>query len=742
MAQGARYAEIRFRVNKQTLNASLGDADRRAKTWARKTGVDMNKAMRGGFGGLASVLGVAGGAAGVVAVGKQVLEFETQISRLGIASRSSAQKMSQLKAQIFAIARSRGVDANQLLGSVEKFVAATGDIDAAIASMDGFGKTAAATGAEVEDLAITASALSTNMKVAGKDMEQAFGVLLSQGKAGAVELKDMASILTGLTPQFASFNKTGIEGLTELGALLQLAKTGFATASEAGTGLSSLMTAFLQKSKDLKKLGVEVFEIGPDGQKRLRAVSDIAFELIEKSKGNPQVLQKALGRQEAFQAILALMNRGRGEFDKLVAAGGSGLAELEKDFAKFAETPAAKLASVKAQFEQTFNESLVRVLPIVASAMEKIAQAVEWMSKHPEVLAAIAAVKLGSMGSGLAGRLGAGNVAGWAMGAAGGAGGAGGKLGGLSMMPGAGRGARLLGGASSLAQGAAIGYMVTETIGQDLPAFSKGVLGAAHALAMLPGPIGLVGKAAAGLSDVVLLATNHLEKRVEKRQQAIASAEARDLVDVGKRANLPGAGTIWKEGRNSGGGLQMKDTGKLSATFDERASASLALMQGLSPEQRDASQVFLSRAFDRGIISKVGDGANASFPLDESALDKYLASDKSISDTQREQIRRNTLTSHALLSMDPETRERFMQRANPKQKGPAVFGQGKLAPWAGVEGEDGSPFVFGQDTPEAATMPSSTYRSPRESRVQVDVKVTAGPGIKAEVENDPKQLRR
>lgn len=731
---GGRYAEIKFRVNRGTLQASLGQADRSATKWARKTGIDMNKAMRGGFGGLGSILGVAGGAAGIVSIGKQVLEFETRISRLGIASRSSAGKMAALKQQLFAIGRARSVDVSDMLAGVEKFVAATGDIDAATAALDGFAKTSAASGAAVEDITVTASALSTNMKIAGKDMEQAFGILLSQGKAGAVELKDMSMILTGLTPQFASFNRTGVNGLTELGALLQLAKTGFATASEAGTGLSSLMTAFLQKSSKLKGLGVNVFEVTPEGKKQLRSVSDIAFELIEKSKGNPQVLQKALGRQEAFQAILALMNKGRGEFEKLVAAGGNGLAELEKDFQLFAETPAAKLASVKAQFEQTFNESLVRVLPLVATAMEKIADAVEWMSKHPEVLAALAAMKLGSMGSGLAGRMGAGNVAGWVMGAGGG-GGAGGALGGLAMNQGAGRGSRMLGGAAKMAQGAALGYLAVEALGQGLPDLSKGVLVAAHAMAALPGPIGLIGKAAAGLADLVLVATNYLEKRVEKKQQAIASGEVGDFLH--KRVGEAGfAGTATSTSSRP------DEFGKLPGGFDARTAASLAMMSGQTDTQKDATQTFLSRAFDRGIISKVGEGDQASFPLDQGKLDSYLDSDKSLSDVQREQMRRSILASHELLGMDPETRKRFSGRANPKAKGPAVFGQGKLDPWAGAEGEDGAPFVFGKDAAEPATMPGNQYYAPRENRVQVDVNIKAGPGIQAEVENDPKQLRR
>jgi TP901 family phage tail tape measure protein len=527
MARGAREASIRLGFDQRYLRASQGQAENSLKRFGSKVGADLGRTMRGSFGGVGAIAGMIG-VAGLAGEAKKVLDFETRIVRLGIASRSSMQQMALLRGEIFAVARSKGLDVDQLLGGVEKFVALTGNIEAARAALDTFGKVASASGSSVEEINIAAAALNTNLGVTGKEMEAAFGALLAQGKAGAVELKDMASILAGLTPQFATFGTTGVDGVVQLGAALQIVRSGFGSASEAATGLTSLMTAFVKESNALKKIGVDVFNVGPGGVRELKSFADIAFQLIEKSKGDPKVLSKVLGRTESLQALLPLIKAGRSEFERLVKAGQGGVAELNADFAKIAETPAHKIAAAKAQIRQIFDETLAKALPAMASAMQHIADAIGFIAAHSkEALALFVALKGGSWIGGLSGALGAVGAGGaGALGRAGGAG-ARGRLvmtqAGWAMVGGGGpagpgRWGRAAGMAGSAIQGAGIGYALSGLSphqGDQITSrgFDTAASTVAGALAMLPGPIGLAAKAALGLKAAFDLASANLDRK-------------------------------------------------------------------------------------------------------------------------------------------------------------------------------------------------------------------------------------
>lgn len=527
MAGGERRPRVEIVAGHAGLDRGLRGAHGKLRAWAGSIKRDIGRSLRGAFDTLSGVAGF-GGIAGLGLAAKQVIDFETRLTRLGLAGRASAQRVGLLRDQIFDVAAATGVSSTELLGAMERFVAMTGDIDGAAAAMRGLGMVATATGANVEEVTVSAAALRTNMGVTGAEMERAFSVLLTQGKSGAIELKDMAQIVEGLTPQFATFGKRGVEGVAQMSALLQVMRQGFGSASETATGMASLMTAIVKNNKRLAGVGVKVFESGPDGKKRLRDLADITFELIEKSKGNPAVLQKILGRQEAYQAILPLISQGRGEVSKLIDEGLRSQ-ELASDFAKMADTPAMKMAKAKAQIDRTFNQLLARNLDTIAKAFQGIADVLQWMLTHKaEVLAIFGAFKGASFLGGMAGSMGGAGAMSNLAGAAGGAGGATSRAG------------RFAGHASNAMAGLGVGLVVAETLGRDLPMMSKGVLASAHALAMLPGPLGLVGKASAVAADGLLLLFNHLESRIDAEQSKIVrstfGAHSADLVKRATRS--------------------------------------------------------------------------------------------------------------------------------------------------------------------------------------------------------------
>src|SRR3990172_11279060 len=150
-----------------------------------------------------------------------------------------------------------------------------------------------------------------------------------------------------------------------MGAMLQVMRRGFGSSSEAATGLQALMTAVAKNAKKLRGAGIEIFDTGPGGVERMRELDDIVFALIEKTKGNPLLLQKLLGRQEAVAAVLPLMAAGRAEFDKMAAAGADSN-EVAKDFATYMDSAAGKTAEAGAAIKKTFSDLLAKHIGTIA----------------------------------------------------------------------------------------------------------------------------------------------------------------------------------------------------------------------------------------------------------------------------------------------------------------------------------------------------------------------------------------
>lgn len=696
MGRGSRDARIQLGVDDRHLDGSLTSSGRRVKRWGGKVAADLNRSMRGAFSSLSDVAGFAG-IAGLAVAAKQVLEFETRLTRLQISSRSTAGAMAKLRDRIFQVAQLRGVSSDQLLGGLEQFVALTGDIDTAAGALDTFALVAAATGARMEDISVTAAALRTNMGVTAAQMEQAFGILLVQGKSGAVELKDLSGIVAGLTPQFSQFGNVGTAGLAEMGALLQVMRAGFGSAAETATGLSSLMTAMVKNAKNLRRIGVNPFE--KDG-KTLRNMTDVVFDLIKRSKGNPEVLQKVLGRAEAFQALLPLMQKGRAEVEKLIEAGAMGSAELQKDFATFAETPAAKLAQVKAQLEGTFNESLAKVLPVIAKAFEKIASAIGFIADHPtEVLAALALLKGGSIAGGLgASLLGPGG-------------------GGVSAMAdpkdtpaiaAAKRQAqfanRVAGGLQGAAIGLSVGALLEKNLG--LGGVEKAAITTAHAMAGMLGPIGLV---TAALGDALLFAINALISKVDEREKKIiASPFSGQDVDRARRA---GRGV-------SEAAPEMTDP-KMRAAF----GLPPLLGGGGTLSDRDAFSILNQAERAGALTTKNG----AVTHLDEKKLRAKLAG-SDLSAAEQESVVQSVLDAvwsqggKALFQESKTTTPMSPHFTPPTQEPifpePLVFGPGL-----------GSEFFPGK-APDGA-------QAPGQAPPRLTIKIEPAPGFKIVADNDP-----
>ncbi len=338
------------------------------------------RALRGAksqISGLASVLGlgVTGGlAAGFGFAFKNALDFEKSLTDIDIASKGAMGKLDDVRQQMLATSKSTGVAKEDLLSAASSFVALTGDGKAASQMLELFGQVNKATGASMEDISASAAAMSQNLGISTKDMEKGFSIMIAGGKAGAIEMKDMAGLLAGLSAQSKSFaGGTGLGGTASISAALQIARQDFGSASEASTGLESLMGAIVNNAKKLEKAGIKVFnKDAKTGVKTLRGFDEIVNAIGEsKLAKDPTLLFDALGRKEAIRAFGAL-TKTKGAWDAL-AKSTLKADDVAKDYARRQQSTAEKVSrawnDLKVKVAEAFTPERIAAF---AGLLEKI----------------------------------------------------------------------------------------------------------------------------------------------------------------------------------------------------------------------------------------------------------------------------------------------------------------------------------------------------------------------------------
>jgi TP901 family phage tail tape measure protein len=295
-----RYAELGLEIAK----GEWKEGDRKLTGFEKKLKKfhKFNKSAGKAVGrGIVGSLGVLGGAAfALKGPIKDALSFEDSLSKLDVASDGAIGSIDKFRKSIHKSSLATGVSRDEIVAASSKFVALTGDGNAAKESLDAFARTMVATGATGEDLAETAAALTDQLKIDPKDFEQAFSILIRSGKEGAIEFEDMSRIFAEGAAQIANFEGgKGIEGMAKLSASLQAVRKGFGGpqgANKAATSLRNLLVEINNKSDKLKKFGVEV--LTPEGN--LRDIMDIYEQMA--NVGDQRGLKRVFGI-EAAQAL-------------------------------------------------------------------------------------------------------------------------------------------------------------------------------------------------------------------------------------------------------------------------------------------------------------------------------------------------------------------------------------------------------------------------------------------------------
>lgn len=248
------------------IAGKLGEIDKRAEAFNRRQGVMARQAQE-----MFGVISRYAAPAAIAYAAKEALvdfaALERQMTRIGINAGSSAEQTTRAFEGLQQIARDLSYDSVQpAIEALDTLVASGQSLEEAMAFLPSVLATAQASGAATSDIANTGLKAASALKIEASELQRAFDIMVTGGKAGQFELKDMAREIPGLANSFATLGYEGEDGLKRLVAILQTIREDTGDASSAATQAQNIFGKMLS-GDTIKKFS----DFGIDLRKEMEA---------------------------------------------------------------------------------------------------------------------------------------------------------------------------------------------------------------------------------------------------------------------------------------------------------------------------------------------------------------------------------------------------------------------------------------------------------------------------------------
>lgn len=273
------------------------------------------KAMFGVGGAVLGGAMAAGGAfMGITgAAARESMQLQDIATRIAINARGSGEKLvdpTVLRKEFEnAAIANPGVKATDVAEGVASYVAKTGDLASARASLGTFATLASASGSSVKDVSGAGAELFQKFKINNStEMQKSLAALYFQGKSGAFELSEAAALFPRVGAAGQRFGLgEGAGAVKTLGGFMQLARSATGSGEEAATAVEAMFRALL-KEKKVKDL---VFEKGSNT--KTRALTESIPAIIAKYKGSLPAMQDIFDDRgiRAVSPLISAFNEAR-----------------------------------------------------------------------------------------------------------------------------------------------------------------------------------------------------------------------------------------------------------------------------------------------------------------------------------------------------------------------------------------------------------------------------------------------
>ncbi len=444
-AAGASKLLNRLNSNLDSLKKQGVEVGRLEKAY-RSMGQMANKAELKAKGHEQIDSGVKGmkGAVGAAVIGVGAMAVPTKVSadfgaivrdiaiKAGIANKPQEQEMSR---KIIDTSRDTGMARNDVADVVNQLVGAGMELSKALEYAPVAAKFVVGQGSSGVDTAKMINALGQNAKITDpKQMQQALEAIAYQGQAGSFEAADMAKWFPELLANMASNGITGLDAVTQLGAMLQVQMKQAGSSDEAANNLKNWMGKIgsTDTVKAYEKAGIDYkgsMQTGlQNGMSTLETSMALAQKYIqatdparaakmaeatakiseqadpEKAKAMMASLEESLRTGDLFadmqvKAALSAYMQNKALYSQLKNDSRDATGILDKNLAERRESSSQKWAEMAQSMDdamRSIGDALRPVTDTVAESLTKVTKGITSLTDSaPGVVAGIATVGAG-----------------------------------------------------------------------------------------------------------------------------------------------------------------------------------------------------------------------------------------------------------------------------------------------------------------------------------------------------------
>ncbi|WP_460410346.1 MULTISPECIES: phage tail tape measure protein [unclassified Pseudomonas] len=444
-AAGASKLLNRLNSNLDSLKKQGIEVGRLEKAY-RSMGQTANKAELKAKGHQQIDSGVKGmkGAVGAAVVGVGAMAVPAKVSadfgaivrdiaiKAGIANKPQEQEMSR---KIIDTSRDTGMARNDVADVVNQLVGAGMELSKALEYAPVAAKFVVGQGSSGVDTAKMINALGQNAKITDpKQMQQALEAIAYQGQAGSFEAADMAKWFPELLANMASNGITGLDAVTQLGAMLQVQMKQAGSSDEAANNLKNWMGKIgsTDTVKAYEKAGIDYkgsMQTGlQNGMSTLETSMALAQKYIqatdparaakmaeatakiseqadpEKAKAMMASLEESLRTGDLFadmqvKAALSAYMQNKALYSQLKNDSRDATGILDKNLAERRESSSQKWAEMAQSMDdamRSIGDALRPVTDTVAESLTKVTKGITSLTDSaPGVVAGIATVGAG-----------------------------------------------------------------------------------------------------------------------------------------------------------------------------------------------------------------------------------------------------------------------------------------------------------------------------------------------------------
>ncbi|PIB42523.1 tail tape measure protein [Pseudomonas sp. 2822-15] len=378
---------------------------------------------------------------GAAVVGVGMLAVPTKVSadfgaivrdiaiKAGIANKPQEKEMSR---KIIDTSRDTGMARNDVADVVNQLVGAGMELSKALEYAPVAAKFVVGQGSNGVDTAKMINALGQNAKITDpKQMQQALEAIAYQGQAGSFEAADMAKWFPELLANMGSLGITGMDAVTQLGAMLQVQMKSAGGADEAANNLKNWMSkigsgdtvkSYAKAGIDYKgsmqtglQNGMSTLEtsmalaqkyIQATDPKRAAAMAEATAKISkesdpEKAKAMMASLEESLRTGDLFadmqvKAALSAYMQNKALYSQLKNDSRDATGILDKNLSERREASSQKWAEMAQSMDdamRSVGDALRPVTDTVADALTKVTKGITSLSDSaPGVVTGIAAV--------------------------------------------------------------------------------------------------------------------------------------------------------------------------------------------------------------------------------------------------------------------------------------------------------------------------------------------------------------